>query len=155
MEGGIIRYSAVLVIALCFLLLTPLVHSSLAWGQVPATSDVGNVKEEFIQLYIEVAELGKEGINVTSLVHELSKALKLINEGTNESLIRAESILSRVRSELESLKAEAPRIILANNVRKYGAVTALASVPVVFYFLLPRVYLAIWFRVRRRWVVES
>ncbi len=132
-----------------------LVHASLVWGQVPAASDVGSVREEFIKLYAEVAELGKEGINVTSLVHELSIALKLINEGTNESLARAESILSHVRSEVESLKAEAPQIILISNFRKYGTAAAIAAIPVALYFLLPRAYLAIWFRVRRRWVVES
>ncbi len=138
-----------------FLLLMALVHASLVWSQVPAASSSGGVKEEFIKLYVEVAELGKEGVNVTPLVHELSKALKLINEGTNESLVRAEYVLSHVRSEVESLKAESPRIVLMNDFRKYGTAAAIATIPVALYFLLPRAYLAIWFRVRKRWVVES
>ncbi len=118
-------------------------------------SSVDEVRKEFIDVYVDVAKLGKEGINVTSLVHELSKALKLIDEGSNESLLKAKAIIDHVKSEVRKLKAEAPRIILMDNLRKYLIVAALACIPIAFYFLLPRAYLLVWFRVRRRWVVES
>jgi len=118
-------------------------------------SSVDEVRKEFIDVYVDVAKLGREGINVTSLVHELSKALKLIDEGSNESLLKAKAIIDHVKSEVKRLKAEAPRIILMDNLRKYLIVAALACIPIAFYFLLPRAYLALWFRVRRRWVVES
>ena len=118
-------------------------------------SSVDEVRKEFIDVYVDVAKLGKEGINVTSLVHELSKALKLIDEGSNESLLKAKAIIDHVKSEVRKLKAEAPRIILMDNLRKYLIVAALACIPIAFYFLLPRAYLLVWFRIRRRWVVES
>ena len=118
-------------------------------------SSVDEVRKEFIDVYVDVAKLGREGINVTSLVHELSKALKLIDEGSNESVLKAKAIMDHVKSEVKRLKAEAPRIILMDNLRKYLIVAALACIPIAFYFLLPRAYLLIWFRVRRRWVVES
>ena len=118
-------------------------------------SSVDEVRKEFIDVYVDVAKLGREGINVTSLVHELGKALKLIDEGSNESVLKAKAIMDHVKSEVKRLKAEAPRIILMDNLRKYLIVAALACIPIAFYFLLPRAYLLIWFRVRRRWVVES
>lgn len=118
-------------------------------------SSVDEVRKEFIDVYVDVAKLGREGINVTSLVHELGKALKLIDEGSNESLLKAKAIIDHVKSEVRKLKAEAPRIILMDNLRKYLIIAALACIPIAFYFLLPRAYLLIWFRVRRRWVVES
>ena len=142
--------TSVCVLLLVLILLAHSVHNTLL-----ASTDVEEVKKEFIEIYTNIADLGKQGVNVSLLVHELSRALKLINDGSNKSVSEAKTVLAHVRSEVESLKAKAPQIILMNNLRKYGTAAAIAAIPVAFYFLLPRIYLVIWFRVRKRWVVES
>ncbi len=112
------------------------------------------LRNELIQLYTETVNLSREGVNVSGVVNDLSSALALIDEGSNESLIKASQILSNASKEINALRAEAPRIKLMNDLRLYGTVAVLASIPILTYFLLPRAYLIMWFRSRRRWLVR-
>mgnify|MGYP000002775889 CR=1 FL=1 len=111
--------------------------------------------DRYLELYKRTADLGRKGVNVSSIVDELSIVLELIENEDDYSLNRANELLDSIEEEISSLKMNADNILLMENLRKYSVVGALLSIPLLFYLLFPRLYLAIWFRVRRRWIVEK
>ena len=117
--------------------------------------DKDSLWNRYLELYKRTADLGKRGINVSSIVDELGIVLELINNGDDYSLKRANELLDSIEKKLLSLERNAGNILLMENLRKYSIVGLIMSIPLLFYLLFPRLYLAIWFRVRRRWVVEK
>ena len=117
--------------------------------------DEDSLWNRYLELYKRTADLGSRGINVSSIVDELGIVLDLINNGDNYSLKRASELLDNIENKLLPLERNADNILLMENLRKYSIVGAIMSIPLLFYLLFPRLYLAIWFRVRRRWVVEK
>jgi len=109
---------------------------------------------DFLTVYKDVVELSRLGIDVDGLVSKLSLALDLIVEDSPESISRAELIIDEVRAEVGRLKSEVNYYVIYRSLHKYLVVAVLALIPVGIYYLLPRVYLIIWFRLRRRWVVR-
>jgi len=136
----IIRLHALLVILFLMVLV---VHAS-----------VEDVEKEFLSIYKELVELSTLGIDVSDLIKELSVILELMDDGSNESITKAESLLKDIRTRLEILKSKASYEILYVNLIKYSSITLLALIPVATYLLLPRVYLKVWFKVRKRWVIR-
>ncbi|MEM4498546.1 MAG: hypothetical protein QXH57_00320 [Sulfolobales archaeon] len=136
----IIRLHALLVILFLMVLV---VHAS-----------VEGVEKEFLSIYKELVELSTLGIDVSDLIKELSVILELMDDGSNESITKAESLLKDIRTRLEILKSKASYEILYVNLIKYSSITLLALIPVATYLLLPRVYLKVWFKVRKRWVIR-
>jgi len=117
--------------------------------------DKDSLWNRYLELYKRTADLGRRGINVSSIVDELGIVLELINNGDDYSLKRASELLDNIENKLLPLERNADNILLMENLRKYSIVGAIMSIPLLFYLLFPRLYLAIWFRVRRRWVVEK
>ena len=117
--------------------------------------DKDSLWNRYLELYKRTADLGRRGINVSSIVDELGIVLELINNGDDYSLKRASELLDSIEKKLVSLERNADNILLMENLRKYSIVGFIMSIPLLFYLLFPRLYLAIWFRVRRRWVVEK
>ena len=117
--------------------------------------DKDSLWNRYLELYRRTADLGRRGINVSSIVDELGIVLDLINNGDDYSLKRAGELLDSIENKLLSLERNADNILLMENLRKYSIVGAIMSIPLLFYLLFPRLYLAIWFRIRRRWVVEK
>lgn len=117
--------------------------------------DKDSLWNRYLELYKRTADLGRRGINVSSIVDELGIVLELINNGDDYSLKRASELLDNIENKLLSLERNADNILLMENLRKYSVVGAIMSIPLLFYLLFPRLYLAIWFRIRRRWVVEK
>lgn len=113
-----------------------------------------DVMSDFLVVYKDVVELGRLGIDVSGLVSKLSVALDLISDGSPDSLSKAESLINDVRSEVYRLKSEANYYVMYRSLYKYSVVAVLALIPLATYYLLPRIYLIIWFRLRRRWVVK-
>jgi hypothetical protein len=109
---------------------------------------------DFLVVYKDVVELGRLGMDVSGLVSKLSVALDLISDGSPDSLSKAESLINDVRSEVYRLKSEANYYVMHRSLYKYSVVAVLALIPLAIYYLLPRIYLIIWFRLRRRWVVK-
>ncbi|ADI31976.1 DUF1616 domain-containing protein [Staphylothermus hellenicus] len=107
-------------------------------------SEVANVLKDIDYLY-------NHGVNVEDLVHKLDQAVKLINNGDYD---RAKTILSGIKNEIASLKSKAETIYLYKTIYKYGLVAILLSLPILAYFLIPRIYLYLWYRLRRGWIVK-
>ena len=140
-----------LCISIILLLITILITSYLAL----CTDNINILRDEFMNVYRDVVSLARRGIDVSKLVHELSKVLDLINRGDSESLTKARSMLIDISNQVEMIKSRASNVILINNIIKYGTVASIISIPILFYFLFPRIYIALWFRIRRRWIIES
>ncbi len=117
--------------------------------------DKESLWNKYLDLYRRTAVLAKRGINVSSIVVELRTVLELIEKGDNDSLVKASNLLESIEEKVTKLEGEADNIVLMENLRKYSIVAAILSIPLLFYLLFPRLYLAIWFRARKRWTVEK
>ena len=124
------------------LLLAP----SLAQGQAGQ-----GLEPRILDLYREAYRLARRGVDVSDIVHELDGALRLARQGRVEEATR---LLEDASTRLERLSEQAGGILLRARLEKYLAVAVLASLPVITYLLFPRLYIQVWYRSRRRWVVE-
>ncbi len=117
-------------------------------GAQPAGQDV---EARVVSLYEEAYKLAKRGIDVEEVVHMLDQALKLARQGDTGE---AQRLLEEASRRLDTLSSQADSILLRARLEKYLTVAVLASIPVATYLLLPRLYLRLWYRSRKRWVVE-
>lgn len=112
--------------------------------------------EGFDQRVGEVVErlsrLRSMGGNVTSLVEEVNKAIHYAESGDADS---ANRILDRVEANITSLEPVVEHEYKVHTIEKYGIVAFLLALPIIVYIGLPRLYLALWFRLRRKWIVEE
>lgn len=129
--------------------------TSISLSTSIAKASPSKLQREIISLYIRLVRLSEEGINTRELVNLLSEALELLNNEDDASSIKAQKIVSKVREAVEKLEAERPSILISKNLSKYGIAAAIASIPVLFYLLFPRIYLELWYKTRRKWVVEK
>ena len=107
------------------------------------------------ELFIVIEKAGSEGMDVKDLIRDLNEVIQLIRRGDEESLSRAKSILDNLSTRVEKISRELPRYRLVRDLCTYLRIALLLSIPVAMYFLLPRVYLRLWYRYRKRWLVEE
>jgi len=115
-----------------------------------AENSAQQIIDEALGVLERLQALSEKGLNVSKLAEELNEALDLAQAGDLES---AKSKLASVEDEVSRLEAEADRYYAVSTAVKYAKVVGLLLIPVAFFFLFPRVYLYIWFKSRRRWVV--
>lgn len=106
----------------------------------------------WVHAYSLVAELSRLGINVTRYVGELGKALHSIKSGDYD---RAEQILDRIMPELEDLYAKKDTYVFSESIVKAALSAAILSLPLLFYYLFPKLYLLLWYRLRKKWVIRE
>lgn len=105
-----------------------------------------------MDLLRQLQDLHNKDINVTTLVQQLNEAVQLASEGKRE---QAKYIIDNVERNITKLQAIADHhyhVVLAYKAIEVGLIL---SFPVLFYFGFPRLYLYIWFRLRRRWIVKD
>jgi len=91
-------------------------------------------------------------VNVSSLIHRVNEDIKgLEKDPGNATYIKD---LESIREEIKALKSDAENIYIINNIIRYSTAVGIGLVPVAVYILLPRIYLYIWYRTRRRWIVQ-
>lgn len=111
----------------------------------------GDLYGEFLDLYIEIAKLATQGVDVSNLIEKLKKVHEnLINHRDEDAIL----IIEDIRNEINTLKQSMPTIIFFQNLVKGLMITFLASIPILIYILLPRIYIYLWYRARRKWVVK-
>ncbi len=134
---------------LLFLVVSPIVASTA----IPPTDPQGSrVWGRWLAAYDKLTELSEAGLNVSDYVILMNEALAAIDEGKYS---RAEALLDEVEPLINDSYAGLSNYLLFRLVIKYVTVTAVLLVPPLFYYLFPRAYLSIWFRLRRRWVVVN
>ncbi|MEM4903221.1 MAG: hypothetical protein QXK25_07140, partial [Ignisphaera sp.] len=67
----------------------------------------------------------------------------------------AKLLLLNLSTEVEYLRERAPTIVMYKNIAKMSMVVAIASIPLILYIVFPRLYIYVWFKARRRWVVKT
>lgn len=110
------------------------------------------IVDEALHLVPRLQALEEAGFNVTSLALEVNRAIQLAEQGNTTG---ARAVLDQVEARIAELEAQAPGHARALEIRLYLEVLALALLPVAGYLLIPRVYLYLWARLRRDWVVEE
>ena len=108
--------------------------------------------ERFLEIYSRVVNLALKGINVSQYVTILNNALQLLEENRSEE---AMELMNSIEADLSELESIAGNIVLSQTLIKYATAAAILSLPVLVYLLLPRLYVYIWFKSRRRWVLVN
>ena len=127
-------------LVLCILLLVPM----------PA-DHAEDLDLEVAILVDRASKLHSMGVNTTSVVEKLSSAVEAYEHGDSE---KAWALLNEARKIVEELEKGAGGTYSRLLLLKATTVALLASIPIAVYLLLPRAYLYLWFRVRRKWVVR-
>lgn len=113
---------------------------------------------EQADVYIQIGEivgmleeLYRKGVDVAGIVKDLNTIIQLASSGNKgEALAR----LEQVKNKLREVEYVAESIYITKTVSKYVLVGFIASIPIVVYLVLPRVYLYLWYSVRKRWIVR-
>lgn len=141
-----------LVLILLQVVLVPLLTTTAQTNVVP-----DNISTElwglFLQVYSKVEYLGSQGMNVSGLVNNLNHVLNIFERGDNESLVEARNLLLRLNDECDRMLEELPNYVLWRNIRLYSIIGFLVSVPVLAYVFLPRIYIRLWYRFHKKWLV--
>jgi hypothetical protein len=95
--------------------------------------------------------LSGEGMNVSRQVNLLNSALALYRQG---KVKEADDLVNEALNELVSLQAELPSYTFWRDLWLLLRISAIASVPLAFYYAFPRIYAYLWYRARRKWVVR-
>ena len=140
-------------ILLIFLLFSLSLTYTVAQGQTLVTRE--RVWEFFLEVYSKTEYLGSKGINVSVIVDDLNRVLDLLYRGDNSSLEEAYNILLELNTTCNRLLEELPSVILWRNIRLYSTVGVLASIPILSYIFIPRLYVKTWYRFRKKWLVSE
>ena len=110
----------------------------------------GDPYEKFLDLYGRIADLALKGINVSQYVTVLKNVLQLLEANRSEE---AMELMIGIEANLSELESKADNIVFSQTVIKYAAAAAILSLPALVYLLLPRLYIYVWFKSRKRWVL--
>ncbi len=138
-----------LVIAILLLLTTGI---STAYPVHSENTLCDEAKSKMIEIFKICVELYRDHVDVSSILDRLNYVDKLIKSG---QCSKALDELAELSNNVKILKENAYSIKLRYELTRYSLVAFLLSIPVLVYFLLPRLYLYIWYRTHRKWIVEG
>mgnify|MGYP000277022764 CR=1 FL=1 len=141
---------------IAFLMVTALLFSLFArLGNAQPSAEA--LRKRLIAILNELVKIEGLGYNVTLEVKELNRALALIRKyergGSPEYLVEAREILSKLESELPSLKVK------AEEEKRFRDLMLALSILFIFVLVGAFTYLVfigiwkIWYYIRRDWVV--
>lgn len=125
---------------------------TLTASEIALASSGGELVDRSLRLLKRLQYLESRHENVTRLVDEVNMAVQLAQQG-NASM--AERILDSVEADVSKLEASVAAHYNVYITVKASEVAVILSIPVLFYYGFPRLYLYIWFRLRRRWYVKD
>jgi len=110
-----------------------------------------DIDGEVSRVLRDLEYLSSRGVDVRGLVERLNEALELYQRGDVGGALSA---IKEVEARASTLKGTAEAVYMASTAYRYGVAAALLSTPALVYLLLPRIYLLLWYRSRRRWSVR-
>ncbi|AFL66811.1 hypothetical protein [Desulfurococcus amylolyticus] len=119
---------------------------------VSGEADSSTLINEALSLLARIQRLAGKNINVTDLTVQLNESLRLLQEGR---ITEAKSLLDRLEDEVAVLEASADTYYMWGIIMKYMRVALVLSIPLLFYLFFPRLYIYLWFRLKRRWVIRE
>lgn len=132
----------------CLLVISSLLISLLA---APVLCAQEELQGEIASIMRDLEYLHSKGLEVKPIIEILNKAIETYYEG---NIAEAREYLKKARYLVEELKPVAETVYLINLLTKVCTAAALASVPLIVYFALPRLYLYLWFVSHKKWVVR-
>jgi len=130
------------------LTLVVLIFSLCALPIVSASSDLDGEVGDLVE---RASELYSKGLDISVIIEKLNSAIVSYEEGdVNES----NRLLGEARSLIENMGTIADNVYFTNIVLKAITVGVLATIPVLVYVLLPRLYLYLWYKSRKKWIVS-
>ncbi|MEM1916461.1 MAG: hypothetical protein QXU00_04180 [Ignisphaera sp.] len=145
-DSSLIKLSSMVIV-----LISLVFAVSISSSCISTHSDSG-IFEDFLKLYIEVADLARKGIDVSYIVCKLKEVHEAIQNNRTEY---AKLLLLNLSIEVEYLRERAPTIVMYKNIAKISMVVAIASIPLILYIVFPRLYIYVWFKARRKWVIKT
>lgn len=133
-----------------FAALMPVTLIALLTTSIPIILAQGDMLREVESIMKDLEYLHSRGVDVGPVVDLLNKA---VSEYSNGSFEKAYGYIEEARRRVESLKVEAESTYIKIMVVKAVTVASLASIPLLTYFMLPRLYLYLWFKLHRKWIV--
>jgi hypothetical protein len=115
-------------------------------------SKLSDVDIRIADILDKAKNLYMKGVNVTDVVKKLDEVVELYERG---DIDRARDILNDTEVEVLELEKIADNVYRSIVISKAITIAFLVSIPVAVYYFLPRVYLYIWFKLRRRWLVRG
>lgn len=119
--------------------------------QIPLIYSQPSIDDEVSAVMRDLEYLSSRGVNVSDLVDRLNHALELYQRGDVDGAL---NIIRDLRARISDLMGTADSVYLMLNIYRYGSAAAVLSTPLLVYLLLPRIYLILWYRSRRRWLVR-
>jgi len=130
--------------------------TALALSLIPGLITRGEGIDQYMPRIIDLARrlqaLSEKGINVSSLTSELNEAVSMLQDGEVDAAL---NLLDRVESKVRGLEATADSYYMYSTIARYAWVATVLSTPVLFYLLFPRIYVYIWFKIRKRWIMRG
>ncbi|MEM2848636.1 MAG: hypothetical protein QXM79_07705 [Zestosphaera sp.] len=127
------------------------VFAGLLITSLPACLAQEDLLSEVESIMKDLEYLHSRGVDVGLVVDLLNRA---ISEYFGGDVRVARTHLEEARRAVEDLKAGAESTYFRIIAVKTATVACLASIPLVVYFALPRLYLYLWFKLHRKWVVR-
>ncbi|MEL9999719.1 MAG: hypothetical protein QXY82_00145 [Desulfurococcaceae archaeon] len=106
--------------------------------------------DEIASVMRDLEYLHSRGLDLEPVIEALNKAIEAYYKN---DVAEAREYLERAKHLVEELKPVAETVHLVNLLTRICTVIALASIPLVVYFALPRLYLYLWFTSRKKWIV--
>lgn len=122
---------------------------------ITALVPIGSSQVDFateIELAVrELEYLYSRGVDVEQPIELLNKAISEYSSGRLES---AYMHLQEAKRLISDLKLEEGSVYALAMATKAATVLALASIPIALYIGLPRLYLYLWYKLHRKWIVR-
>ena len=147
-----------LIILLSTVTYTPLLQSitfMLKTSYLPLKNDTINNTTLWHYLtivYSKVERIGLSGVNTSFYIDKLNYVVYLIK---HRDYINAYKLLKTIDEQVSIVLSELPSIEFYRNVIKYATAGILLAIPILSYYLIPRIYVFLWYRARKQWVIKS
>ncbi len=106
----------------------------------------------WLKTYRLVKAIAEEGGDTSKYLEKLNETYTLIARGESDRAIHElEKLYSDALKYYHELDASYKLMIAS----KIIILLLILSTPIIFYIVFPRIYLEVWFRTRKNWVVEE
>lgn len=127
-----------------------LLFITLSTTQITLTqSDIYRDIEDLVD---DIEYLSSRGVDVSQVIRILNEAHELIVENR---LDEAKILVDNAKNTISQLHRESNVVYQKIILEKVLKITSFASLPFIVYFTLPRIYLYLWYRPRRKWLVSG
>ncbi len=131
------------------IMLLLLITSLLGMPNIALGKDLDAVIAEYAE---RVQQLEAKHVDTHSVVEKINEAVMAYEQG---DYARASSILGEADSLLMELEKSSQQAYIFYTISKALSVAVLALTPLLVYIILPRAYVYLWFKTRRKWIVRE